>query len=193
MKPFLTIVLAAVLSMAVAVPAEAQSLGRLHQNEIALSYGQVSFPQTVYVLGEVFGAVFSLGHFAPKDTKFFGQFGLEYTNWVGNWVGLGAIATADYMTSTVNDGQSADYKMFVVSAVPTVKLSWFNYEHVGMYSKIGAGVSDFIGLDSEQQNQFVFAFQLSPVCVDFGGSSFRGFVELGYGVQGPCAGIKCIF
>ena len=193
MKRLLTLVLAAGLVLALAAPVKAESLGRLHQNEIALSYGQLSFPQTVYVLGEVFGAVFSLGHFAPQDTRFIGQFGLEYTHWVGRWVGLGAIATTEYMTSTVNNGESSDYSMFVVSAVPTVKLSWFNYEHVGMYSKLGVGVSDYIGLDSEHPNQFIFAFQLSPVCVDFGGSSFRGFVELGYGVQGPCLGVKYIF
>ena len=39
MKKYLSIVLTAVLAFAVFVPAQAQSLGRLHQNEIALSYG----------------------------------------------------------------------------------------------------------------------------------------------------------
>ena len=193
MKKILSYVLAAAMVLALAAPVKAQSIGRLHQNEFALSYGQISFPQTIYVLGEVLGVAFSLGQFAPEDTKFYGQFGVEYTHWVGRSVGLGLMAACDYMTSTVNGGESPDYNLFVVSALPVFKASWFNYPHVGMYSKIGAGVSDFIGLDSEHQHQFVFAFQLSPVCVDFGGEHFRGFVEIGYGAQGPCGGVKYVF
>ena len=193
MKKHLTLLLTVGMLIAFAVPVKAQSIGRLHQNEFALSYGQISFPQSIYVLGEVFGAVFSLGNFAPEDTKFYGQFGAEYTHWVGRVIGLGLMATCDYMTSTVNGGESPDYSMFVVSALPTFKASWFNYPHVGMYSKIGVGVSDFIGLDSENPHQITFAFQLSPICVDFGGEHFRGFVEIGYGAQGPCVGAKYIF
>lgn len=191
MRRLLLVIAISFMAVAMPVQAQAESLGRLHQNELSLSYGQFSFPQTVYVLGEVLGAAFSLGHFAPQDTRFIGQIGLEYTHWAGRWVGLGVMATTDYMTSVVNGGESPDYTMFVVSALPVLKLSWFNYEHFGMYSKLGAGVSDF--LDNQQGHQFIFAFQLSPVCCDFGEAQFRGFVELGYGVQGPCVGIRYIF
>ncbi len=191
MNKYLSFLLAVLMTLSLAAPSRAESLGRLHQNELAVSYGQISFPQTIYVLGEVLGVALSMGNFMPQDTRMLGQFGLEYTHWVGRWVGLGLLATGEHMTSTVNDGQSADYTMTVFSALPTVKLSWFNYEHVGMYSKIGAGVSDFVGGDPG--HQFIFAFQLSPVCVDFGGAHFRGFVEIGYGAQGPCGGIKYVF
>lgn len=191
MNKYLSFLLAVLLTLSLAAPSRAESLGRLHQNEVAVSYGQFSFPQTIYVIGAALGATFSLGNFKPQDTRMLGQFGLEYTHWVGRWVGLGLLATGDHMTATVNEGQSSDYTLTVFSAVPTVKLSWFNYEHVGMYSKIGIGVSDYVGGDPV--HQFTLAFQLSPVCVDFGGAHFRGFVELGYGVQGPCGGIKYVF
>ena len=92
MKKILSYVLAAAMALALAAPVKAQSIGRLHQNEFALSYGQISFPQTIYVLGEVLGVAFSLGQFAPEDTKFYGQFGVKYTHWVGRSVGLGPAA-----------------------------------------------------------------------------------------------------
>lgn len=190
MKKVLALLLTVVLALSFVAPARAESLGRLHQNEFALSYGQISFPQTLYVFGEILGIVFTLGQYQPEDTRFVGQIGAEYAHWVGRSIGLGMIVTGDYMTP--KGGPSADgYTLFTLSAVPTFKASWFNYEHVGMYSKLGAGVSDYISNNTE--HQFIFAFQLSPICVDFGGKHFRGFLELGYGVQGPCGGIKYVF
>ena len=125
MNKYLSFLLAVLMTLSLAAPSRAESLGRLHQNEVAVSYGQISFPQSIYVLGEVLGVALSMGNFKPQDTRMLGQFGLEYTHWVGRWVGLGLLATGEHMTSTVNDGQSADYTMTVFSALPTVKLSWF--------------------------------------------------------------------
>ena len=188
MKRLLTLLITTILLFTAAAPLNGRTIGRLYQSDFALSYGQVSFPQTVYVMGEVLGVAFSLGHFAPQNTVFVGQIGLEYTNWVGNNIGVGAFVSADYMTSVVNGGEQANYTMFVVSLMPTLKASWFNYENVGMYSKIGVGISDFINESREQQ--IVPAFQVSPICVDFGWYNFRAFIEIGYGAQGICGGLK---
>ena len=34
------------------------------KNEFSITYGQITVPQAAYVLGGVFGAMFSLGHFS---------------------------------------------------------------------------------------------------------------------------------
>lgn len=187
MKKILALIITTILLFCSATPAKSQTVGRLYNNDFSMSYGQISFPQTIYVLGEVFGIILTAGHFNPQNTIFVGQFGFDYTKWVGNNVGVGAMIVNDYMTSTVGEDGQSDYKMFVISMLPTFKASWFNYEHVGMYSKVGAGVSLFLGGDEPQVSP---TFQISPVCVDFGWYNVRAFVELGYGAQGVCGGLK---
>ena len=60
------------------------------KNEFSITYGQITVPQAAYVLGGVFGAMFSLGHFSFEDAHFIGGVGVEYVHYVNDWLGIAA-------------------------------------------------------------------------------------------------------
>ena len=71
---------------------------------------------------------------------------------------------------------------------PTAISAWLNRAHVGLYSKLAAGAGLFFANGSDAKDNISFAFQATPIGVDFGGEQFRGFVEAGVGWQGIVSG-----
>ena len=166
------------------------------RNEFSITYGQFTVPQFAYVMGGVFGAMFTAGHFSFENPKMVGAAGVEYVHYVNGWLGFGGAAMCDYMTATAlsvsSDGTktpNGKFQLGVVSVMPVVKFAWLNRAHVGLYSKLAAGAGyTFTGETGEVEDNFLFAFQATPIGVDFGGERFRGFVEAGLGMQGLVSG-----
>lgn len=166
------------------------------RNEFSITYGQFTVPQFAYVMGGVFGAMFTAGHFSFENPKMVGAAGVEYVHYVNGWLGFGGAAMCDYMTATAlsvsSDGTktpNGKFQLGVMSVMPVVKFAWLNRAHVGLYSKLAAGAGyTFTGETGEVEDNFLFAFQATPIGVDFGGERFRGFVEAGLGMQGLVSG-----
>ena len=165
------------------------------RNEFSIVYGQATVPQFAYVMGEVFGAMFSLGHASFENPHMFGAAGVEYVHYTNDWFGFGGTVLCDYMTaktvSVDKDGNktpNGDFKLGCLSAMPLVKFAWLNRAHVGLYSKLAAGAGYFFANGGEAKDNFSVAFQATPVGVDFGGEQFRGFLEVGVGWQGIVSG-----
>ena len=172
------------------------------RNEFSIAYGQATIPQFAYVMGEVFGAMFSLGHASFENPHMFGAAGVEYVHYTNDWFGFGGTVLCDYMTaktvSVDKDGNktpNGDFKLGCLSAMPLVKFAWLNRAHVGLYSKLAAGAGyTFTGDNADVKDNFMFAFQATPIGVDFGGERFRGFVEAGIGTQGIAnVGVRWLF
>ena len=172
------------------------------KNEFSITYGQITVPQAAYVLGGVFGSMFSLGHFSFENAHFIGGAGVEYVHYVNDWLGFGGAVLCDYMTATAMNVDSegkktpnGKFNLGIVSAMPLVKFAWLNREHVGLYSKLAAGAGfTFTNQSEDTKDNFAFAFQVTPIGMDFGGESFRGFAELGLGMQGLVnVGIRWLF
>lgn len=164
---------------------------RDYKNEVALTYGQYTIPQFAYVVGGVFGVAFTGGHFEFSNSKFIGAAGVEYIHYVNDWFGYGGNIACDYMVSDTYNTNSDGEKTYkgkwgfgFASIMPTAKFSWFRRDKVSLYSKISAGVG--IGFDNggQLEDNITFAGQITPIGVDFGGKSLRGFVDLGIGMQG---------
>ena len=176
------------LAVSLSILVLCSAYGRDKDNEIALSYSQFTTPQFVYLLGGMFGMVFSMGNVTLENMAMPGALSLEYTRFVNKTFGFGGSITADYMTADKYIGKDADktydgkFRMFFLSVMPHAKAYWFDNPHFGMYSKVGAGCA--LVPDEAGSTSLSFAAQLSPVCMDFGGDSFRGFLELGVGMQG---------
>jgi hypothetical protein len=170
---------------------------QVYKNEVSVVYSTFTVPQAVYVFGGVFGAMFSLGHFTFDNTIMSGALAFEYTHWVNNWFGYGGSVYGEFMTadaySVDKDGNKTPngrFNMGFASLTPMAKFMWFNHPRFGMYSKIAAGLC--VGFSEEPS--FVPAVQVSPVCMEFGGGSWRGLVEIGIGMQGIlAAGVKKSF
>ena len=168
-----------------------------YKNEISVSYGQFTVPQFAYIFGGIFGVVFTAGHFDFENTIVTGTLGVEYNHWVNKWFGYGGSVFGEYMTSDTyykdsdgNKTSNGKYNFGFANIMPTVRLRWFNKTHFGMYSKIGAG----LGLAFSDGCQPTFSAQISPICMEFGGETFRGFFEAGVGMQGiVTAGVKKSF
>ena len=170
--------------------------GRDKKNELGLSYSQFTVPQFAYVFGGVLGVAFSLGTFTFENMVLPGALSLEYTHYVNNTFGFGGTLTGDYMTADKYTGKDENkkydgkFRLSFLSVMPHVKIGWFDNPHFGMYTKLAAGGA--FQLDNSDSNGgFTFAAQVSPVCMDFGGDSLRGYLELGLGMQGIVSlGIK---
>lgn len=90
---------------------------------------------------------------------------------------------------------SYDYgtlRRHIFFVMPEATIYWFKRNHVSMYSKLAAGMRfvaesrtfDSARRDIRELKKKGFYGHVSPVCVEFGGQKWRGFVELGYGAQG---------
>lgn len=175
----------------------ASSYSQDYKNEISVSYGQATVPQFAYMFGGIFGVVFTAGHFEFDNTVMTGTLGVEYNHWVNNWFGYGGAAFTEYMTSDTyskdsdsNKTKNGKFNLGFASVMPTARFRWFNNPHFGMYSKLGVG----LGLAFSDEWQPTLSAQVSPVCMEFGGNSWRGLVELGVGMQGiATVGVKKSF
>ena len=172
--------------------------GRDRQNEFGVSYSQFTVPQFVYVFGGVLGIAFSMGSFTLENMVLPGALSLEYTHYVNDTFGFGGTVTGEFMTADKYTGKdenrqySGKFNMAFCSVMPHAKAYWFNNPHFGMYSKLAAGIGGTI--QNEGDPSVTFAFQVSPVSMDFGGDALRGYLELGFGMQGIVTlGIKKIF
>jgi hypothetical protein len=171
--------------------------GQDKKNEFSVTYSQFTVPQFAYIFGGILGVAFTAGHFDFENPIMPGCLGVEYNHWVNNWFGYGGSVFGEYMTASTytkdsegNKTKNGTYDLGFASIMPTVRFRWFNNPHFGMYSKLGAG----LGLAISGDFQPSFSAQISPVCMDFGGDSVRGFLELGVGMQGIASlGIKKMF
>lgn len=177
-------------------------------NEFSISYGRLSIPDIGLTLGGLFGTMFSFGHAVPSHIVSVGAVSTEYLRYVHPNVALGGSITYEaYDLSfgvkngtdeeghdTYTKGASQFYHF--VSIMPTFKFPWFTFSHVGMYSKVAGGIclrfvpgSNSSGEGGEEDSgektsPLSWALQLTPVGVEFGGDTARGFVETGVGMQG---------
>lgn len=171
------------------------------RNEVSITYGQATLPQFAYVMGGVLGVAFTAGHFTFENSHFLGGVGVEYVHYVNNWFGFGAMGLVDYMTSdaytVASDGTktpNGKFNLGYASLMPVLKFAWLRKPHVGLYSKLGVGAG--MGLDNgdSAENNISWSGQVTPIGVDFGGESFRGFVEAGVGMQGLVScGVRWLF
>lgn len=174
---------------------------RDYKNEFSVSYGQFTVPQFGYLVGGVLGVAFTAGHFTFENTKMFGAAGFEYEHYTNDWFAFGCTVLCDYMTADsynkASDGTktyNGKFNLGFMSLMPNVKFSWFNREKVSLYSKLAFGAGLVFDNGDSAENNFSPAFQVTPIGVDFGKGSFRGFAELGVGMQGVlCAGVRKSF
>lgn len=109
-------------------------------------------------------------------------------------------ATYTSWDRTYKDGELHRHILMVM---PEATIYYFKKKYISMYGKLAAGVRFNIEKrefdnssagETETRKEHNFYCQVSPACVEAGGKSWRGFVEIGYGAQGiyQC-GVKHIF
>ena len=162
------------------------------RHEISVSYGYVTLPQYVDLVGVVGGTVIGglltgiLDTITPGDLEYphiidhggTGSFSFQYLYSINKRIKLGGTVCYENTWGEWNNGSY--YKIHYPAIMATSKFMWFNREHFGMYSKLSLGMTMLLNEESIQ----MLAAQASPVCMEFGGKTLRGFLETGWGNQG---------
>lgn len=189
MKKFFLLVVAAIFSVttlsAQDLAAESESpVEEVRQelvygkNEIRVSYGALTFNQGVNLFVEIITL-----SFAQMDINLTGSVNIEYLRYLQRWASVGVSASYEYGREGKNEEVKSRHHY--ITLMPTTKLFWFNRAHFGMYSRLGVGATYAYGhIDGEDNSHWRPAFQLSGVCLEAGGDSVRGYLELGWGTQG---------
>lgn len=170
----------------------------LPKGELNISYGLFNVGEFVMTFGQVLAMGLSLGNYSVKNLYFTGAFAVEGYFKASDWLYAGAIVGYEHMggdqynksgTVTHDNGSSEalyEYKgkagIDMIMPMLSLKPFWFNRETVSMYSKIAGGAFCLLP-GGDDSGSVSFGFQLSPVCIEFG-RSWRGFAELGFGMQG---------
>ena len=166
------------------------------RHEISVSYGYVTIPQAVdligTVAGEVLGGLFVgiADVFAPGvqeypkiiDNGGTGGISLQYLYSLNRTIKLGG--TVCYESTWGEWSNGSDYIVHYPAIMATSKFIWFNHEHFGMYSKLSLGLMLILDGKNEDKPIPMLAAQASSVCMEFGGKALRGFLETGWGNQG---------
>ena len=165
------------------------------RHEVSVSYGYITLPQAVDLIGAGGGAV--LGGLlvgivdvitpgdqeSPKriDNGGTGGFSFQYLYSLNRTIKLGGTVCYESTWGEWNNGN--DYIVHYPAIMATSKFVWFNHEHFGMYSKISLGLMLLLDGKNEDKPIPMFAGQASAICMEFGGKALRGFLETGWGNQ----------
>ena len=166
------------------------------RHEISVSYGYVTIPQAVDLIGTVGGEVLGgllvgiADVFAPGvqeypkiiDNGGTGGISLQYLYSLNRTIKLGG--TVCYESTWGEWSNGSDYIVHYPAIMATSKFIWFNHEHFGMYSKLSLGMMLILDGKNEDKPIPMLAAQASSVCMEFGGKALRGFLETGWGNQG---------
>jgi hypothetical protein len=166
------------------------------RHEISVSYGYVTIPQAVDLIGtvggEVLGGLFVgiADVFAPGvqeypkiiDNGGTGGISLQYLYSLNRTIKLGG--TVCYESTWGEWSNGSGYIVHYPAIMATSKFIWFNHEHFGMYSKLSLGMMLILDGKNEDKPIPMLAAQASSVCMEFGGKALRGFLETGWGNQG---------
>ncbi|MBR0527471.1 MAG: hypothetical protein IJJ98_12390 [Prevotella sp.] len=170
------------------------------KHEVAISYGALSNSQILDVFEEAIMAPFQ-GGTTLKDDKFFGPISAEYFYHLKPWIGIGGILVygqkkGDLYSDSDNKKIGEDKNTYL-TVMPAAKFDWLRRANVGLYSKVGVGVTlrhDVSeDIDYDESNLHV-NWQLTAIGVEVGSKQIRAFAELGTGEQGIfLGGIRCKF
>ena len=170
------------------------------KHEVAISYGALSNSQIIDIFEEAITAPFQ-GNTTLKDDKFFGPISAEYFYHLQPWIGIGGILVygqkkGDLYSDSDNKKIGEDKNTYL-TVMPAAKFDWFRRANVGLYSKVGVGITlrhDVTDdIDYDESNMHV-NWQLTAIGVEVGSKQIRPFAELGTGEQGIfLGGIRCKF
>lgn len=146
------------------------------KNELAISWGVGTTPQLV----DVFTSALSGGLVDYSSST--QAISAQYLRNLNKTWAVGAAAIYEGMES---DDANSNGKQNLISVMPVARAHWFNKAHFGMYSKVGVGACFWNEkLNGQTSNDMTVAYQVSPVCMEAGSESVRGFMEVGFGFQG---------
>lgn len=187
--------------------------------ELSVSYGLANETDVMQAASNTFGmmATSIFGNGKLEHPTYLGTFNVDFGYHITPRLVVGLNASYSHISAYSQscktyekdakwkvDGGDHKYDFFTV--MPSIKYAWINKPHFTLYSRLGAGVilaHEVERMPTDQQhncndksvrNSAIFAFQISPVGVEWGGQKVRGFAEAGFGQCGAIqAGVRFRF
>ena len=218
------IFLAAAALMFNAMNLQAQEAG-YPKHELGVTVGVGANTEIIGVFGDLTKVIVSAtvvalitdgsadSSYSYDDKHYLPTISAEYYYHPREWLGLGGFVSMNgsnqdmYVNWKDDEGVQHKEKTGVarrrnISIIPTVKFDWLRSQYVGMYSKVGVGVSllcesqkDHIEDGTQYSDVTPLPnYQLSLLGLEAGSPRFRAYIELGTGEQGILlAGLKYRF
>ncbi len=143
------------------------------------------------------------GYTSYKDNSSIPTISAEYVYHINKLIGIGGMLAfnteskdiyADWKSNTdgsVENKKMGDAKRTNITLMPVAKFDWLRKKHVGLYSKVGIGLTMMLDKQKKDngdkllnETRWSVNFQASLLGCEFGSQKFRGFAELGVGEQG---------
>lgn len=169
-----------------------------YRNSLSLSEGFGTIPEAAYMLGGIFGTAFSVGQAKLDGLSTTGCIGIEYYHGFGTRWEIGCVATGEnvrchWLRKTTDDvyapDRSNDTVGYFFSLMPAAKCRWALKTNWNFYSKLAVGAMMGYSPSSEEDAfQAIPSVQLVPVGFEAGKNHWRGFAEIGAGMQGSLIG-----
>lgn len=155
-----------------------------------------------------------VGYVSYSDKSYTPAIAVGYYRHLNNLIAVGgyaaynglkrdAFATLQGADGSKKEERIGDAKRSNFSLMPSVKFHWVRTKYFGFYSKAGVGVTfsnekqnadEVEGGSSFSDTDVYFNFDITPIGLDAGSPTFRGFLELGVGEQGLlCIGARYKF
>lgn len=203
MKNIFKVLLAAVIICSLSSTVKAQEFYNT-KHQLAVSYGVIPNSTWISAIEDFAMIVSTVGQVAYDNDKDLGAISAEYLYHVSPVVSVGAAGVFARTTKDIifeadkSKGGTATNNFFTI--MPTVKFDWLRKEHLGLYSKVAAGVSIIDqkqtcrGADDYNHTSACFNFQASLFGIEAGSENVRAFAEFGLGEQGMIlAGVRFRF
>lgn len=224
MLNFKLLFLCGIFSLCVTNASAQKQIDYESRHDVAVGIGSITNTRFITVLGEITQVMTSAtitsivsggaasAYYTYEDKSWSIPVTAEYFYRVNRFLGVGAIGAFNcmkqdiYLNTTYKDGTQTTEKdgrlrQYNLTLLPAVKFDWLRREHIGLYSKVGLGVSLMIERQKEDDGDklysctdVMFNFQLSAIGFEAGNLHVRGFAELGIGEQGVfVAGLRYKF
>ncbi len=169
------------------------------KHEFGISIGSASNSQIIDAMEDFTKVIVTntvtFGTVSPtyENKSDFPTLSIDYYYHVSKVIGLGGIFSFNSRSQDiyVSGSKYGDAKRTTFSLIPTVKFDWLRKKNIGLYSKVGFGLSLLSDTQKEndgdkllEETRLYTNFQLSLIGFEFGSEKLRGFAELGVGEQG---------
>lgn len=189
MKKLLILILSIACSSQICLGQD-KVMPELPRNEFSLSYGTISLMDIFVVIGNAF---------ANEECFFPVHMEGQYLRNINKHIGLGFMTDYEYaftkkyemvkeydsegnvISKHKGDYTGIDDKYTFATFNAVARIYWFNREHFGMYSRAGVGAMALYDRDEDDpDNKVNWAFMpnLTPVGIEAGSRTVRGYVEL---------------
>lgn len=158
-------------------------------NEISISYSGLNIVEFAYAIGGAIAVGITGGKADIDKIITSGALGIEYTRYISPILAVGVVGSAEQYALHFRDDDKKSSQSYLFTVMPEAKLSWFRKPHFSMYSRVALG----LGISYSEEFDSLFAIQISPVGLEAGGTHFKGFAEIGNGMQGFGCGLRYCF